>query len=333
MGADGRVFEPSITLAEPRRNILRIYDREMALVDSLPVPDLPPFNPKDPPGAFYWEVPGGRAMGYITVPFYPQGEQLIDPSGAVWSTERGDASYRIKRWAPGGDTALVVETRRALVAVTAAERDAAIASVRETLRKYGIGDQEWSKIPRAKPAVTSIFLADEGRLWVEAPSPDSLRRYDVYERDGRYAGTAVAPLHVYRRVRPIVRGDRLSGARFRLCAHLVFVTRYRRKILRPDHSPLLERVYRSVCRENKSVLVEFNGEADHVQLLEDHPPSTRLSDLVRRLKSISSLRLRRRCRDLRARKSPWSPSYFVASCGGALTTVLRRYIEAQERPL
>ncbi|HEX7118412.1 MAG TPA: hypothetical protein VF212_06470 [Longimicrobiales bacterium] len=190
------------------RRILRVFDRTMTPVDSLPVPEPPPSDPKDPPGGFYWEASGGRVRGFIAVPFYPRGEQQIGPDGAVWSTDPGEASYRIKRWMPGGDTTLILETRRAPVPVTDAERDSAISSIREVLRKRGVGDRDWSKIPDVKPAVTSIFLSDEGRLWAETPAPDSLRRYDVYDADGRYVGSAVAALDVFRWVPPIVRGDR-----------------------------------------------------------------------------------------------------------------------------
>ncbi len=209
MAEDGRILKPSITLTEPRRNILRIYDPAMALVDSLPLPDPPPSDPKDPPGAFYWEAPGGLPRGYYSVPFYPQGAGAVDPRGAVWSTEPGDPSYRFKRWTPGGDTTLIVETRRAPVPVTQAERDSVIDALRERLRERGAARQDWSKIPQVKPAVRTIFFADDGRVWVETNSPDAQRRYDVYEPDGRFAGAVATRLNVYRWVTPVVRGDRL----------------------------------------------------------------------------------------------------------------------------
>lgn len=209
MGDDGRIFKPSMTLGPPRRNVLRVYGPEMALLDSLPLPDPPDVNPKDPPGAFYWELPGGRGMGYIGVPYYPLGLQVVDPHGMIYSTESGDPSYRIKHWMPGGDTTLVIETRRASVPVTTAERDSVIQSLRADLRQRGLPDQDWSKIPDMKPAVLSMFVTDSNRLWVQTSSADSLRRYDVYEPDGRYAGTVATPLNVYHWVSPVVRGDRI----------------------------------------------------------------------------------------------------------------------------
>lgn len=225
MTEEGRVWKPSTTLGDPRRPVIRVYGRDpeggiarelsdlalesdFALLDSIPLPEGPDVDPEDPPNAFYWEAPGGMPRGYIGVPFYAEGQLLLDPRGVIWSKAPGP-SYRIARWVPGGDTTLVLETRRDPVPVTAAERDSAIDGVREHLRERGVGvRQDWSKIPENKPGVVSMFLADGGRLWVRTSSPDSLITYDVYERDGRWTGTAVTSLDVWRWVSPIVRGDR-----------------------------------------------------------------------------------------------------------------------------
>lgn len=222
---EGTVWKPSTTLGEPRRPVIRVYGRagedavarelldvtlesDFALLDSIPLPAEPEADPEDPPGAFYWEAPGGLPRGYIGVPFHAEGQLLLDPRGVIWSKAPGPA-YRITRWMPGGDTTLVLETRREPVPVTAAERDSAIDRVSGMLRERGIGvRQDWSKIPENKPAIVSMFLADGGRLWVRTSSPDSLVTYDVYERDGRWAGTAVTALKPWRWVDPIVRDDR-----------------------------------------------------------------------------------------------------------------------------
>ncbi len=210
MGADGRIFESSITYDEARRPVVRVYDTTMTQIDSLPLPEPPGPVPADPPGVFRWEAPGGRARGFIQVPYYPTGSRVIDPAGAFWSTEPGNAVYRIKRWVPGGDTTMVIETRRPPVPVTGAERDSVIEGIRKTLRQWGVGDQDWSKIPSVKPAVTWMFLAEDGRLWVETPSRNAgVRTFDVYGADGRYAGTAAASLAFHPFISPVVRGDQL----------------------------------------------------------------------------------------------------------------------------
>lgn len=207
MSHDGQILKPSITLGPPRRVVLRVYDERMTLLDSLPLPEPPPYDRKDPPGSFYWEAPNGTAMGYVAVPYYPQGEELVDPREGIWSTEPGDLRYRIKHWEPGGDTLLVLEALRPPVPIPQAERDSVINGVREGLQRLGGPRQDWSKVPEVRAAVTSIFLADEGQLWVETGSPDPIHAYDVFERSGVYVGTVETSLNILRWLPPVVRGS------------------------------------------------------------------------------------------------------------------------------
>jgi putative transposase len=123
---------------------------------------------------------------------------------------------------------------------------------------------------------------------------------------------------------------------FALHAHLVFVTKYRHKVLTDRHLTRMEQVMRSVCEDFAAELVEFNGEADHVHLLVYFPPTVAVSRLVNSLKGVSSRRLRQEFPDLvdhywRARRL-WSGSYFAGSVGGAPLSVVRQYIEGQQRP-
>jgi putative transposase len=97
-----------------------------------------------------------------------------------------------------------------------------------------------------------------------------------------------------------------------------------------------EYLMRDVCTEIGTELREFNGEADHVHLLVHYPPSLAISVLVNRLKGMSSRRLRQQYpADIRKHlwgTHFWSPSYFAASCGGAPLTIIKQYIEQQNRP-
>lgn len=124
-----------------------------------------------------------------------------------------------------------------------------------------------------------------------------------------------------------------------LHAHMVFVTKRRGKVFTGTHLKRLEEIFRSVCADFEAELKEFNGERDHVHLLVNFPPKVRLSELVNSLKGVSSRRLKQEFPEISTfwsvRKSQghlWSPSYFVGSVGGAPLTIIRQYIEAQNRP-
>lgn len=208
MADDGRVLEPSVMAPPDWKPALRVYDAGMRQLDSIPLPEPPETaDPTDLPNVFAWAAPGGRARGGVQVPFYPQQRDLLDPEGVFWSVDRGDGSYRIKRWTPGGDTTLVLETRRAPVPVTAPERDSAMAEILEGLEQFGVTKLDASKIPDTKPAVASVFLAEDGKLWVETPAPDSLHLYDVYDRAGRHVMTVATSLRIDPWIHPLVRGD------------------------------------------------------------------------------------------------------------------------------
>jgi putative transposase len=117
-----------------------------------------------------------------------------------------------------------------------------------------------------------------------------------------------------------------------LNVHLVFVTKYRRRVLTQPMLDRLGEVFDSVCQDFGAVLVEFNGEHDHVHLLVEYPPKVSVSVLVNSLKGVSSRRLRQEFTVRTHREHLWSPSYFAASAGGAPLAVIRRYIENQQNP-
>lgn len=80
----------------------------------------------------------------------------------------------------------------------------------------------------------------------------------------------------------------------------------------------------------------MDGEQNHVQLLINYPPKLALSNLVNRLKGVSSRLLRRDRPDIAERYYYtgvlWTPGYFTGSCGGAPISIIRRYIEQQQTP-
>ena len=123
---------------------------------------------------------------------------------------------------------------------------------------------------------------------------------------------------------------------FLLHAHLVFVTKYRYRVFQERHLTRLEEILRDVCKDFETELVEFNGEDNHVHLLVNFPPKVAVAKLVNSLKGVSSRRLRQEFPDLHRRywrnSRLWSGSYFAGSIGGAPLTVLRQYIEQQNRP-
>jgi sugar lactone lactonase YvrE len=102
-----------------------------------------------------------------------------------------------------------VEKPFAPVAVSDAER----ASVPELLAgftKQG-GRIDMARVPKTKPAFTSLRVDDRGYAWVQPTLPAGERglAFDVFDPEGRYVGRVALPLEAERTVNVVVRGDRL----------------------------------------------------------------------------------------------------------------------------
>jgi len=121
----------------------------------------------------------------------------------------------------------------------------------------------------------------------------------------------------------------------RLVVHLIFTTKYRRKVFDGRMIGQLREAFDSACEKLECRIIEFDGEEDHVHLLVEYPPKMAISVLVNNLKSTSSRQIRFLNVDLpRLSKSSalWSRSYFACSAGGATIETLKAYVNGQKTP-
>lgn len=117
--------------------------------------------------------------------------------------------------------------------------------------------------------------------------------------------------------------------------HLVFVTKYRKRIFNKTAIDILNIIFSNVCHDLEAKLIEMDGENDHVHLLIEYPPKLAVSNLVNSLKGVSSRLLRKHFPPMAQhywKGVLWSPSYFAASCGGAPISIIRQYIQQQATP-
>ena len=120
---------------------------------------------------------------------------------------------------------------------------------------------------------------------------------------------------------------------YALTAHLVFVPKYRRRVISERVYAVLKGSWEATCTDFECELRESGYEPDHVHLLVGYPPKVALSSLVNSLKGVSARRLRAAHLPEVDRKlwGPhfWSPSYCAVSCGGAPLAIVKRYVEQQ----
>nr|MBN1229587.1 IS200/IS605 family transposase [Anaerolineae bacterium] len=113
--------------------------------------------------------------------------------------------------------------------------------------------------------------------------------------------------------------------------HVVWTTKYRRKVLENGVESRLKEILQEVVSELQSEIIELEVMPDHVHLLCEVDPQYGIHQLVKRLKGRSSRVLREEYPWLRSRlPTLWTNAYFVATVGGAPLRAIKQYIEKQK---
>lgn len=143
---------------------------------------LPDFEPE----VYQVVTDQGRSRATAPVPFSPNLEWTLGPEGHLWYgvSDR----YRIVEATLEGDTLRIIEKEWEPLPVTEEDRREVVERLREFADRVGLTIDE-SRVPATKPAFTSLFVDEAGRLWVR-PSfePDGARTLDVFDEAGRYLG-------------------------------------------------------------------------------------------------------------------------------------------------
>ncbi len=126
----------------------------------------------------------------------------------------------------------------------------------------------------------------------------------------------------------------LSGhGAYKLQYHIVWVCKYRRRILKPDIQVALRRELSRLLRSMPGVSVETIGfDQDHLHMVMIIPPKYAISTVIAQLKSQSAAHLRKSFPWLEKvywkENVVWSPGYFVSSVGLDEQTI-QNYVKNQ----
>ena len=120
---------------------------------------------------------------------------------------------------------------------------------------------------------------------------------------------------------------------YRTQYHIVFVTKYRRKVLTPGVSAYLQVIFQEIRKFRPEVeLIEVGIDRDHVHLHVVIPPKYAVSEVVRDMKSNTARRLKAKFGFLErvywGTESIWSSGYFVSTVGVDEQTI-RNYVRWQ----
>ena len=120
---------------------------------------------------------------------------------------------------------------------------------------------------------------------------------------------------------------------YHLKYHIVWVTKYRRNILKPGVSEYIRKILPKLARSMVGVKVEQIGfDQDHLHLVLEIPPKFSIADVMRLLKNQSASLLREKFDFLKKvywnENIVWSPGYFVSSVG-INEAIIQHYVEFQ----
>ena len=115
--------------------------------------------------------------------------------------------------------------------------------------------------------------------------------------------------------------------------HVVWVTKYRRRVLTQQIETRLKEILKNLAIEIQVDILEMEvGEENHIHLLLSVDPQFGIHKAVKRFKGVSSRFLRQEFPELKSRlPTLWTNSYFVATCGSAPLEIIKEYIENQKR--
>ena len=118
---------------------------------------------------------------------------------------------------------------------------------------------------------------------------------------------------------------------YRTRYHIVWIPKYRRKILVNGVGKYFEKIMRSylVDRYPDVVVLECSVQSDHVHLMFEIPPKYSVSKIVGDIKSNTARLMRKKFEYLGNKNNVWSVGYFVSTVG-MNEKVVREYIVKQE---
>jgi len=119
---------------------------------------------------------------------------------------------------------------------------------------------------------------------------------------------------------------------FTIHLHLVWITKYRKRVLGGEVGTRLRELVRQICREDEVEILKGHVSKDHVHLLVSIPPQVTVSKLAQRLKGKTSGKLMSEFTHLRKAfwgRHVWARGYFCCSSGNVTDEVIAAYIANQ----
>ena len=131
----------------------------------------------------------------------------------------------------------------------------------------------------------------------------------------------------------MIKYKKLSHVIYKCDYHIVWVVKYRLRILKGEIKTLVERNVRSLCEWKSYEVQELNVQEDHIHLLVSVPPKVSISKLMGILKGKIAIKLFKSYPKLKEKpywgNHFWARGYFVSTVV-LDEEMIRKYVKHQE---
>lgn len=119
-----------------------------------------------------------------------------------------------------------------------------------------------------------------------------------------------------------------------LKCHLIFVCKYRKKLLVDDLDNDMKSIMLSITSKSDFEIEVFESDVDHIHFLIRYIPRLSVTSIVRKLKQESTIAIWKIHKNILSKNfwkehTFWSDGYFVCSIGEASPETVRQYILSQ----
>lgn len=124
----------------------------------------------------------------------------------------------------------------------------------------------------------------------------------------------------------------LSHTKWKCQYHIVFIPKYRRKVMYGNVKADVRETLKKLCEYKKVEIVEGAVCADHVHLCVSIPPKMSVSEFVGYLKGKSALMIFDKHPEIGSKwdRSFWARGYYVSTIGNITEDAIKRYIQEQQ---
>lgn len=129
--------------------------------------------------------------------------------------------------------------------------------------------------------------------------------------------------------------NRGGHSKYSMKVHLIFVTKYRKKIFKSDkrEDDVKQSLYDTVKKYGYKI-IQMETDKDHVHILLEYSPKVSVADIVNQLKQYSTYQMWKYHGEYLSKqywkhKILWSDGYFACSIGQVSQEIIERYIQNQ----